>query len=120
MLQIQIRIVAAVDLHTFRSLPQHTVVKVYLEKPEGESIELWSQQGRSFPTLPEAESEGAKLFDGLPEAFTPAEAEAAALEWIRANLLDANPQADRVLLYAKPESGQCIVDAEEIEFRPTG
>jgi hypothetical protein len=120
MLQIHIRTVASVDLRTCRALPQHSVSSVHLETPDGKSIELWSQQSRSFPMLSQAEAEGAKLFDGLPEAFTPVEAEAAALEWIRANLLDSNPQADRLLLYAKPESGRCIVDSEEIEFRPTG
>jgi hypothetical protein len=119
MLQIHIRTVAAVDLRTCRALPQHAVASVHLETSDGKSIPLWSQPSRSFPTLSQAEAEGAKLFDGLPEAFTPSEAEAAALQWIRANLLDTNPQADRLLLYPTAESGHCIVDTE-IEFRPTG
>jgi hypothetical protein len=120
MLQIHIRTVAAVDLATCRVHPQHSVVKVHLETPHGESMELWTHQGRSFPALSEGEAEGAKMFDGLPEAFTPEEAQQAAIAWIKATLLTFNAQCDRALLYPIPESGQCVADAEEIEFRPTG
>ncbi len=121
MVEIHIRTVAVLDVGRLKLLPQRSVVGIYLHDSAGRFIELSSQESRSFPTLSEAEASGAKIFDGVPEAFSHAEAESAALDWIRANLIDVKNNADRRLLYPLPPSGACLLDeGEEIEFKPTG
>lgn len=121
MVEIHIRTIAVLDVGRLALLPQRSVVGIYLHDSAGRFIELCSQESRSFPTLSEAEAAGAKIFDGVPEAFTHGEAEQVALDWIRANLINVKNNADRDLLYPVQPSGAChLDDGEEIEFKPTG
>jgi hypothetical protein len=103
MLEVHYRTITAIDVFQARCLPQVSCVRVFLNDEEGKLTELWSSDGRSFPTLSAGEAEGAAYFGGHEKAFTQEEAEAAAMEWIRANLLGLMPRSDHKLVYSRPK-----------------
>jgi hypothetical protein len=104
MLEVHYRTITAIDVFQARCLPQVSCVRVYLNDEEGRLTELWSSDGRSFPTLSATEAEGAALFGDHNVVFSQAEAEEAAMQWIRMNLLGLIPRSDHKLVYSLPKS----------------
>jgi hypothetical protein len=109
MLEVHYRTITAIDVFQSRCMPQMSSVRVYLNDEEGRLTELWSSDGRSFPTLSAGESEGAATFGGHERTFTQEEAEALAMEWIRSNLLGITPRSDHKLVYNRPQPGETEV-----------
>jgi hypothetical protein len=109
MLEVHIRTISAIDVLEAKLLPQRNVISINFTDAEGRIVELWSQETRSYPTLSDGEAEGAKFYDGLPEALTAKQAEQLVMEWVKANFLDVKNGSDRNLLYPRPTSGYVLI-----------
>lgn len=113
MLNVELRLIGAVDLQSCRILPRSSRITISYEIEGGLFGPLWTQHGRSYPTLNPMEAEGAKLVDGCAAALSAAEAEQVALKWIRENLLKIENGSDNRLMY--PRSFE-VLELEE-EYR---
>lgn len=109
MLEVHIRTISAIDVLEAKLLPQRNVISIHFTDGDGRLIQLWSQETRSYPTLSDAEAEGAKFYDELPQALTPKQAEQLALDWVKQNLLDVKTGSDRTLLYPRLPGGGSLL-----------